>query len=148
MTREEFIEILKKEGYSYKIEGSKIVVTYRGTVHLNFLTSLPPDVEFKNGRDVDLHSLTSISHGVAFRNGGYVYLSALTSLSPGVEFRNRGYVYLSALTSLPPGVGLKNGGGVYLKSLTGDWFSGWSGNIEGISSNMLLNMMISKGVFI
>ena len=87
MTREEFIEILKKEGYSYKIEGDKLVVTGNGDV------------------------------------------------------------WLDSLTSLPPGVVFKNRGRVYLRSLTGRWFDEWTGNIEGIDSKRLLNVMIKQGVF-
>ena len=79
---------------------------------------------------------------------GYgVDLSALTSIPPGVEFKNGGYVDLSALTSLPPGVELRNGGDVWLKSLPGIWFGEWQGNIEGIDSKRLLNVMIKQGVF-
>jgi len=127
MTQEEFIEILKEEGYSYEIEGDRIVVTDRGTVDLNSLTSLPPGVEFENGRNVYLYDLTSISPGVVFRNGGDVYLSALKSLPPGVEFKNKGDVNLD--------------------SIIGGWFDEWEGNIEGIGSKSLLNMMIKQGLF-
>jgi hypothetical protein len=88
MTNEEFIKILDKKGYSYEIEGDKIIVTH----------------------DWD--------------------------------------VYLESLTSIPPGVEFKNGGGVHLGSLVSGWFEDWSGNIEGIDSKRLLNVMISKGVFI
>jgi hypothetical protein len=48
MTRKQFIKVLNENGYSYKIEGNKIVVTYKETVNLDSLTSLPPGVEFKN----------------------------------------------------------------------------------------------------
>ena len=108
MTREEFIKVLDEEGYSYEIEGDKIVVTY--------------------GYGVDL--------------------SALTSIPPGVEFKNGGYVDLESLTSLPPGVEFKNGEDVYLGLLIGRWFDEWQGNIEGIDSKRLLNVMIKQGVFI
>ena len=132
MTQEEFIKILdKKTSYSYEIEGDKIIVTHKGTVDLRSLTSLPPDVVFKNG--------------------GSVHLSALTSLPPGVEFKNTGYVahvHLDSLTSLPPGVEFNNGEDVNLYKLVGHWFSKWKGNIEGINEWDLLNSMISKGVFI
>ena len=77
-----------------------------------------------------------------------VYLSALTSLPSGVEFRNGGNVYLSSLTSLPPGVEFKNGGGVDLDSLIGGWFKFRGGNIEGVTSKRLLNLMIKRGMFI
>ena len=107
MTQEEFIKVLDEEGYSYEIEGDRIVVTY--------------------GYGVDL--------------------SALTSIPPGVEFKNGGYVDLESLTSLPPGVEFKNGEDVYLGLLIGRWFDEWQGNIEGIDSKRLLNVMIKQGVF-
>ncbi len=87
MTQEAFIEVLNREKYSYKMEGDRIVVTYKGYVDLDALTSLPP--------------------GVVFRNGGFISLS----------------------------------------SLTGDYFNRWEGNIEGVNSKRLLNLMISKGIF-
>ena len=129
MTQEEFISILDKKGYSYKIEGDRIVVTYEGNVDLESLTSLPPSVVFKNGGAVDLEGPTSLPPGVVFKNRGNVYLSSLTSISPGVKFENEG-----------------NEGDVYLKALE-DWFNDWKGNIEGIDSKRLLNKMIKDGVF-
>jgi hypothetical protein len=130
MTQKEFIEILKKKKNSYEVKGDRIVVTggdKDGDVYLKALTSLPPGVVFRNEGDVDLRALTSLLPGVVFKNGGYVWLKALTSLLPGVVF--------------------KNGGGVNLEALTGGWFEDWSGNIEGIGSTRLLNVMIKKGVF-
>ena len=127
MTREEFIEELPDKGYYYKIEGNKIVVTHKGYVDLRSPTSLPPGVEFKNGGSVDLRSLTS--------------------LPPDVVFRNRGDVDLESLTSLPPDVEFKNGGDVYLGALIGVSFDKWSGNIGGIDSKRLLNVMIYIGLF-
>jgi len=86
MTQEEFIDILDKKGYSYKIRGNKIIVTHGGSVLLDslslsfsgFSTSLPSGVEFRNGYNVALGSITYIPPGVVFRNGGDVYLDALT----------------------------------------------------------------------
>ena len=108
MTQEEFINVLDKKRYSYKIEGDLIVVTDKNTVDLESLTSLPP----------------------------------------GVEFRNGGYVVLPSLTSLPSGVVFKNGEDVYLGYLIGRWLKEWKGNIKGIASKRLLNVMIKQGVFI
>ena len=118
MTREAFIEVLKREDYSYKIEGDKIVVT--------------------DEEGVWLQSLTSIPSGVVFKNEGDVYLRALTSLPPGVVFENGGDVDLRALTSLPPGVEFKNGGSVHPYPKF---------NIKGIDPKRLLSFMISKGIF-
>jgi hypothetical protein len=130
MTREEFIKVLDKKGYSlysYKIEGDKVIINRDGGFYLHDLTSLPP--------------------GVIFENNGKVYLESIISISPDVAFENDGDVFLNALTSISPGVEFMNGGDVYLESLTGDWFSYWGGNIEGIGSKRLLNRMISLGLF-
>ena len=128
MTQKEFIEVLDEKGYSYEMEGDKIVVTHKTWVGLYSLTSLPP--------------------GVVFRNGGSVNLMELTSISPGVVFRNGGSVHLDSLTSLPPGVEFNNGEDVNLYKLVGHWFSKWKGNIEGINEWDLLNLMIKRGMFI
>ena len=141
MTQEGFIEQLHEKGYSYEIEGDKIIVTHEGNVDLELLTSLPPGVVFKNGGNVSLSSLTSLPPGVEFRNEGNVYLRN------GVEFIDGGNVYLRNLTSLPPGVKFENGDVVFLESLIGREFDGWKGNIEGIDSNRLLNSMIKQGIF-
>ena len=127
MTREEFIKVLNEEGYSYRIEGNKVAVSYEGSISLMSLTSLPP--------------------GVEFRNEAGVYLDSLTSLPPGVVFKNGGSVFLDSLASIPPSVVFKNGGDVDLRSLIGGWFYYWEGNIEGIDSKRLLNKMISLGLF-
>ena len=131
MTREAFIEILDKEGYSYEIEGDKIVVTGGN----------------KDG-DVNLRSLETLPSGVEFRNGGYVNLRSLETLPPGVEFRNKLKVNLYSLKTISPGVEFKNGGVVFLRSLIGGGFQDWEGNIHGIDPKRLLNLMISKGLFI
>jgi hypothetical protein len=157
MTQEEFIEVLKKEKYSYKIKGDKIVVAEEDrNVYLNDLTSLPPDAVFKNVGGVYLKSLTYLPPGVEFYNGGYVVLFSLTSLPPGMVFRNGGDVLFWAITSIPPGVEFKNGGDVEfrngevvdLKSLVDVSFHKWKGNIEGIESKRLLNLTIKQGMFI
>ena len=127
MTQEEFIEVLEEEDYSYEIEGDQIVVTHKWYVNLGSLTSLPP--------------------GVVFKNRGTVHLDSLTSIPPGVEFRNKGGVYLNDLTSISPGMEFSNGEDVYLDALIGEWISGWEGNIRGVESKRLLNLMISKGLF-
>jgi hypothetical protein len=147
MTREEFIDILDRKGYSYEIEGDKIIVTNEGTVYLGSLTSLPSGVEFKNVGNIFLDSLRELPSDVEFKNGGGVWLDSLTSLPPGLKFKNKDDVYLDSLTSLPPGVVFKNAD-VQMGSLIGGWLNEWKGNIEGIDSKRLLNFMISKGMFI
>jgi hypothetical protein len=123
MTREEFIKVLENKEYSYKVEEDKVVVTHKGGLDLNDLTSLPPNVVFKNV--------------------GYVSLISLTSIHPPAEFNNGGDVNLRYVTSVPPGVVFKNGKDVWLRSIFFGW---WNGNIEGIDSKRLLNKMISSGL--
>ena len=151
MTREEFIKVLEEKGYSYEIIGDKIVVTHKGDVDLDSLETLPPEVKFENKGYVDLRSLTSLPSlpsGVEFKNEGGVSLNSLETLPPDVGFENGGDVGLNSLTSIPSGVEFRNGSRyIELDSLTGGWFSAWNGNIEGISSNRLLNKMISDGLF-
>ena len=149
MTQEEFIAILDEKEYSYEIEGDRIIVTHNGHVDLRSLTSLPPGVEFKNEGSVWLSALTSLPPGVEFKNSWDVWLESLTSLPPGVVFRNRGCVYLGSLTSISPGVEFKNEGDVDLRSLVGvdGLFHKWEGNLKGIESKRLLNVMIKQGVF-
>ena len=148
MTQEEFIKILDKKGYPYRIEGDKIIVTYNWqAVKLESLKKLPHGVEFNNGGDVWLHSLKTLNPDVEFRNKGDVWLHSLKTLNPDVEFRNKGDVLLDSLMTLHPGVEFKNGGDVYLGLLIGRWFNEWESNIEGIDSTRLLNLMIKQGIF-
>ena len=149
MTREEFIEILDEKGYSYEIEGDKLVVTWgRLGIDLTYIYSIPADVEFRNLHHVRLSSLDTLPSGIEFNNTGRVTLESLISLPHSVKFKNGGNINLESLTSIPPGVEFNNEGDVFLGSLSDGWFNEWNGNIEGIESNMLLNLMISKGLFI
>jgi hypothetical protein len=130
MTREEFIKVLVKEDCPYKIEGDKIVVL-GGVIsefHFGSLETIPPGVVFMNKGYVSLDSLKTIPPGVEFNNGGNVYLESLKTISPGVEFNNRGEVELD--------------------SLIGGDLNKWSGLIEGIAPNTLLNGMIKRGIFL
>ncbi len=155
MTREEFIEILDKKSYSYKIEGDKLVVTYNGNIFLNSSKTISPGVEFKNKGNVYLDSLETIPPGVEFKNKGNIFLNSLKNISHGVEFKNDGNIFLNSSKTISPGVEFKtvpgkfflNGGSVYLP-LIGGWFDEWSGNIEEIDRHRLLNLMIKRGLFI
>ena len=130
MTQEEFIKELDGEDYSYKIEGGKLIVI-AGDSEGNF----------------DLY-LGSIPSDVIFRNPGYVDLLYIDNIPSGVEFRNKGDVRFSSVTSIEKDVRFNNHGKVYLKSIVGGYFQSWPGNIEGIDSKRLLNVMIKQGVFI
>ena len=173
MTRKEFIEILSGRGYSYKIEGDKLVVTHGGYIDFDELESIPPGLEFRNKGYIKLGGCHTIPPDTVFSNGGSVSLDALKILHPTVEFKNAHAVRLDSLRSIPQGFVFRNGGdvslwalksiptevrfnysdnykgSVNLHSLMRDgWYFKWEGNIEGIGSNRLLNHMISKGMFI
>lgn len=75
--QKDFIMDLEVHDYDYEIEGDKIVVTYYSDIELEYVTSLPP--------------------GVVFKNRGYVWLNSLTSIPPGVEFHNSGSVLLKSI---------------------------------------------------
>ena len=171
MTREEFISILKRKRYSYLEERNKIVVTggnkhedcifpsletlpsgvkfkNNGGVSLNSLKTIPSGVVFDNNGNVDLNSLETISPDTIFGNRIWgVYLESLKTISPGVEFKNQGGVFLNSLETISPGVVFKNRWRVRSNSLFDGFLDDWSGNIEGIGSNRLLNKMISDGLF-
>jgi len=147
MTREDFIEILEGKGYSYEIVGEELIVTHKGHVYLDGLETLPPGVEFKNEGEVDLSSLKTLPPGVEFKNGGDINLRLLKTISSGVKFKNTGWVSLPSLETIPVGVEFSNEERVWLGSLMERWFEDWKGNIEGVNSKRLLNVMISKGIF-
>lgn len=148
MTREEFIGVLYNRGYSYEILGDSIIVTHEGNVELEQLKSITFGVVFNSGWNVDLSALKIISTGVVFNNKRNVDLGALEKLPSGVEFNNGGWVFLYSLKTISSGVVFKNVGEINLKTLTGAVFHEWEGNIEGVDSNRLLNLMISKGIFL
>ena len=78
MAQEAFVKVLERKGYSYKIEGNKIVVTYKFYVDLVSLTSLPPGVVFSNEGEVGLRSLEAIPPDAEFRTTYDVNLQSLT----------------------------------------------------------------------
>jgi hypothetical protein len=129
MTREEFIEELSYTEYTYEIKGDKIVIT--GDEEGNFIMYLP-----------------SIPSDVIFSNPGYVELNYIENIPSGVEFNNGEFVALSSLETLPPGVVFNNSGGIYLRSIFGTYVDYWDGNIKNVNSKSLLNLMISKGLFV
>jgi hypothetical protein len=150
MTREEFIKVLDGSGYSYRKEGEKIVVTGSirpGNVWLDGITSIPSGVVFDNLGQVSLGSMDKIPDDIVFTNGGEVFLDRLKTISSDTIFNNKKDIYLPSLRSIPSGLQFKNKDGVSLLFLIGGFFDTWSGNIEGIRHQRLLNKMISLGLF-
>jgi hypothetical protein len=92
-------------------------------------------------------SYKMIDGKIIVNDNGNAYLPDEESLPPNIEFRNKGDIYLYRLASISPGVIFNNSGGVHLKRIMGGWWINWEGNIDGMSSKRLLNMMIKQGVF-
>jgi hypothetical protein len=146
MTREEFIKVLDGKGYSYEIEGDKLLVTYRGTVALgDIIESIPSDVVFKNRNHVLLRALKTLPQGTVFQNKGDVELWALEELPQGTVFNNTGTVVLRYIDNIPSST-IVNGNGIFFGGRK-SWISSWENRIEGISFNRLLNLMIKQGIF-
>ena len=74
MTQQEFTEILKSKNYSYKIKNNNIIIDHKEWVDLEYLTSIPPNIQFNNQGSVNLESLTSLPPNTQFNNQGEVFL--------------------------------------------------------------------------
>lgn len=142
MTKEEFKKMLPTIACNYKEEGDKIIVysnhggtidmvfRFTGDFEFEYITSIPPNVEFRNPGDVNLSNLEILPEGTKFRNGGDVILESLVNLNfyPGMEFENMG--------------------DIYLKSAIGGWLKNWEGSIKGIDSKRILNEMIEESLLV
>jgi hypothetical protein len=92
--------------------------------------------------------ITGNNGTVDFHKTPGVNLNWIKNIPADVEFINDGPVRLDRVMEIDPSVRFNNNGWVLLKRLDIRYFNKWSGNIEGIASNRLLNLMISKGLFI
>jgi hypothetical protein len=150
MTQKEFTKVLKKNGHTYELVDNKVIVTSPNiTLYLDTLTEIPSGIIFNNGGFVDLSSLVEIPSDIEFNNAGHVMLKSLRDLPPSIKFNNRGHVWLNSLGRIPYNLlNLDNIKDIYLGPLFGGWISGWEGNIRGVESKRLLNLMSSKEMFI
>jgi hypothetical protein len=174
MTREEFIRILDRKGYSYRIDGDNLIINQEGGVKIgnypNSNLSIPSNIVFQNMGNVDMRYVKEVKEGVIFNNNGDVDLTYTHTLSPGVKFNNVGYVYLNSLSELPPDVEFNNGthinlesvkilptyvrfnngGRINLRSIIGGFSHNIFSDIDlmGIRDSSLINSMIKQGVFI
>jgi hypothetical protein len=167
MTKEEFIDILEDRDYRYQISGNEITIDPGRNIILDGLTSIPPNVDFRNSGLVDLSSLVNLPSSTQFNNKGGLSLDSLTEIPIGFEFNNGTYLLLTRLKRLSPGITFNNTGAIQfesLESISPDFvFEGpeyfylgpfieeflhyWDGNIEGVHTKRLLNKMISLGLF-
>lgn len=143
MTREEFIEILDNESFSYEIEGDRIVVIHdtrfkKGKPGMNLVAS-----KF-NG---EYWVINSIPSGVIFKNKGYLNLNQLEEMPDSVEFRNTGDLKLDNISTseIHSGCVFDNTGSIKFSNFI--WDNKWSGNIEGVNDKRLMNLMIKRGLF-
>lgn len=142
MTRKEFIEYLESHHIDFELSPSGvIVITHQDDVDFNYqVTEIPSGVEFRNLYQVRCTWVKTVNPNVIFRNkgkygaGARVWLPHANKIYPGVEFHNEDSCILNVLEQE--------------KRANTIPFSNWEGNIEGVDSNRLLNLMISKGIFL
>jgi len=134
MTAKNFIRVLNRRGFSYKIKGDKIIITHKGDIVFK-LTSLPPNVHFNNPGRIDLPLLIEMSSGIVFNTSGMIVLRSLTELPSDVSFDNAtGSIFLGSLTKLPPEVLFDNADYISLDSIKelpyGYKFNNVNGNVS------------------
>jgi hypothetical protein len=77
-----------------------------------------------------------------------IWLPDIVELPSGVTFENNNNIWLPSVRRIPSDVRFHNEGAIQLKALLrGDYFHQWNGCIRGIESTMILNKMISDGLF-
>lgn len=107
---------------------------------------------FISGLETNEYRYELVGDKIIVTHSGEVYMGLRKFIPSGLEFRNGGDVNLAGIENIPVGVEFNNLGGVFLgRKLTcgmKGWMSQWEGNIEGIDSKRLLNLMISRGLFI
>ena len=93
MTKESFIEVLDRQGIHHMEEGGRLIVgRISPSGYISFydlgIDSMPPDVTFENGGNLQLGDLKEIPQGVFFDNEGYIYWSDVNSskISRGTRF--------------------------------------------------------------
>ena len=174
MTREEFIEVLDKEGYSHEINGNKLIVRKAakdsGENHNLHVYSIPSNVIFEVDGNLGIGFISSIPNGVEFRNTGSVIFLRLETLSPDVKFNNKGSIWMEEIEVLPSGLVFNNGEGIFLKMIKiipedvtfnnkgglyvdvyKRGFKNWKVNhegIEGIDDLKIFRHLIKQGMFI
>lgn len=150
MTKEDFIEELKKGKYLYEMRGGRLVVTGSSYTALNVslgVETLPSGVEFKNDGSVMLDYLIELPDDVTFSNDGAVSLGFLTEIHKGAKFINNGNVELWRVKSIPVDMEFHNKGLVYT---AGPNPFNWASKVDiwGIDFTRLFNVMIKRGIFL
>jgi hypothetical protein len=127
MTREEFIKRLDVVNKWAGVKGEPIyTIDEKGKI---LITGNNGTVAFNKTKGLDIPFVDSIPEDVEFNNDGAIRLDNVKHIDPSVRFNNTGWIYLGELFN-----------GMTTKR--------WEGNIEGIDNKGLLNLMISKGLFV
>ena len=89
MTKEEFIEVLDRQGMQHHEEGGRLVVN-EGNDYVSFYylqaDSMPPNVTFENAGNLQLGNVKEIPEGVFFNNEGYIYWLDAGKIPGGTRF--------------------------------------------------------------
>jgi hypothetical protein len=144
MTREEFIDLLKDKGYSYEIEGDRIIITHGGMVAILLSVPIPLNlkVEFRNDEHVDLNNATELPEDIVFNNTNDVFLGSLKNLPKGIKFQNTNDVFIGMnLEDLPSWLEFNNGNYVWLGNV--NTFK-WDCKISGIRGAKIINLLIKN----
>jgi len=90
MSGEQFIRALEGGGISYSEEGERIVVGSGDEYYINLgdyrITSLPPNVTFRNVGSLNLGEVAQLPEGVVFDNGGAIFAEGITRIPRGTKF--------------------------------------------------------------
>jgi hypothetical protein len=121
MTRQEFIEILKKDFIEYVLDGETLVVSggfyNTGGISLDDIESIPPNTLFQETGSIFLDGIKEIPEGVIFNNRGCLWLNRCEKIHSETVFNNQGYLKLRSLLNIPEGFVFNNTGNIDLKSL-------------------------------
>ena len=118
--RKEFIDILNKEKYPYKIKNNKIIIG-GGYINSDLITYIPDNVEFNNKGVVDLYYLNKMGNNIVFNNKCHVWLNFLKEMGNNIQFNNKGNVWLQSLNKMGNNIIFNNKDNVWLTSII--WFN-------------------------
>lgn len=171
MIKDEFIEVLKKEGIDYREESGRIIVnvddesdnetilfytrdipknvTFEGPKKLYIIVGskeLPEGIIFRNDGSVTC-SVESFHPSTRFENKGAVWLETLKEIKDGTEFKNKGQIYFQNLTKIEDDVLFNNTAGVYFTNRLSDNLKNWNSYTpEGIDEERFVRILINRGI--
>lgn len=171
MIKDEFIQVLKKEGIDYREEYGRIIVnvdndsddetvlfytrdipkdvTFEGPKKLYIIVGskeLPEGIIFRNNGSVTC-SVESFHPSTRFENNGAVWLETLKEIKNGTEFKNKGQIYFQHLRKIGKDVLFNNKNGVYFINRLNDDLKNWNNYTpEGIDEERFIRILINRGI--